>query len=1553
MHRPSVCALAICVLLAVALLAAAAAAAPASLSVRYHFEAPALVRQAGADRVEMPGAMRWGPPGAPQLPHRTCSILLPPATEVAGVTVTGSGWADLPGAHVVEHGGQPVPIGKGDAARSPRDEALYASTDWYPAQPWTSWTVQRWRGHALLVLTLAPVRYLPAASRLQWQKDVTVTVALRPQVRALGPVTRVSTTPADLGYLRRHVDNAEAVDSLAAVPAAAGPPSPLLDPGTPYDYVIITNTAFAALTGANSLQDLAAQKTAAGTATAIVTTEWIYANYSGARPDGGTDDQTRIRNFIIDAYNTWGTHYVLLAGDADGADVGGESGDNIVPYRGLEVIAPGVAWDQDIPSDLYYGCLDGTFDFDADGRYGEPDDGPGGGDVDLLAEVHVGRAAVDQESEVRHFVAKTLAYDASVPPRDVLMVGEYVGFGGVGDWGGNYKDEVKNGSSHYGFTTMGFLNAPIHDAYDVSTLYDRDYPGHDWPASVLTSRINAGLHVINHLGHANTVTVMKLDASDADALTNTDYFIGYSQGCYAGAFDNRDYIPGSYLATDAIAEHLTLAAGGAVAFIANSRYGWAYMNSTDGPSQRLDRAFWDAVLAESIREIGAANDDSKWDNVGYIETDLIGRWCAYETNLFGDPQLRIRLGLSSAGLVLLDRPVYRLTDSATITVMDLDLDANASAADSVAVSVASTTESGGETVLCTETEASTGIFEGSIALAAGPAGVDGTLQVSDGDTIAVTYLDADDGAGGTNVTRTGTAMVDGQPPAFAGLAAATGGDGYVDLSWAAAADPSGPVSYDIYRAETPGAEDFGTPLGTTTGTAYRDDTVTPWVPYYYVVRAEDAVGNEDANTVECSATPLLLNVIYDFPLDSDPGWTAQGGWQFGAADVCGGDYPDLCPAPSGGWGPHTGSHLYGHRLTASTFPLAGTERLTTTALNCAGLEQVTLSFWRRLGLSPNTPASVQVSNDGASWTTAWAASGAVADPHWTKCTYDISAVADGQPTVYVRWSIGPTVNNGCYCWGFDIDDIQIKALALPLAAAFTASATNGPGPLPVTFTDQSTGAIQTWAWDFGDGGTSALRSPSHTYVSVGSFTVSLTVNDSHDSDTETKPGYITVTGLLPAADFSAAATLGYAPLEVAFTDLSTNGPTSWAWDFGDGNTSGAQSPTHIYAGAGAYTVSLMATNASGPDTETKADYIRVAAPAAADFSATPMMGTPPLTVAFSDQSAGTVESWAWDFGDGGTSAEQNPSHGYADLGSYDVSLTVTDPIGEDTETKAGFIEVVTPVAAGFSASTAAGVVPLAVAFSDLSAGGPTAWAWDFGDGTASTERNPSHTFSDPGYYTVTLTASKGEVGDVEEKPGCIAVGFTDTPVDHWAFYYILSCATANVVQGYSDNSYKPADPVTRAQMAAYIARALAGGDEAVPDPGLAESSFTDVGADHWAYRYVEYVKEQKVVQGYTDGSYQPDVVVDRGQMAVYIARSVATPTGEEGVPPVPIGAPATFSDVTADSEWAWCLKHVEYIAHLGVVQGYDGGTYHPEWAVTRDQMAVYVQRAFQLPIYLP
>ena len=191
-------------------------------------------------------------------------------------------------------------------------------------------------------------------------------------------------------------------------------------------------------------------------------------------------------------------------------------------------------------------------------------------------------------------------------------------------------------------------------------------------------------------------------------------------------------------------------------------------------------------------------------------------------------------------------------------------------------------------------------------------------------------------------------------------------------------------------------------------------------------------------------------------------------------------------------------------------------------------------------------------------------------------------------------------------------------------------------------------------------------------------------------------------------------------------------------------------------------------------------------------------------------------------------------------------------------------------------------------------------------------------------------------------PGWRVPRFYDVPSYFWAFEQVEACAEAGIVMGYTDGLYHPEYTVDRGTMAVYISRALAGGDGSIPDPPDTPS-FSDVPTNHWAYKHIEYAVSQNVVKGYTDGTYLPSVTVDRGTMAVYVARAMVAPGGDGAVPdPVP---PATFPDVP-DSFWSY--KQVEYCVSQSVVSGYDDGLYHPERVVTRDQMAVYIARAFGL-----
>jgi uncharacterized protein YdaL/oxalate decarboxylase/phosphoglucose isomerase-like protein (cupin superfamily) len=290
-------------------------------------------------------------------------------------------------------------------------------------------------------------------------------------------------------------------------------------------------------------------------------------------------------------------------------------------------------------------------------------------------------------------------------------------------------------------------------------------------------------------------------------------------------------------------------------------------------------------------------------------------------------------------------------------------------------------------------------------------------------------------------------------------------------------------------------------------------------------------------------------------------------------------------------------------------------------------------------------------------------------------------------------------------------------------------------------------------------------------------------------------------------------------------------------------------------------------------------------------------------------------------------------------------LTVTDDLGQtDTDTitvtvagavvaEAGPDRVIAVGGAATLAGSASGGVP------------PYTYSWSpatrLDDATAaSPAASPANTTT----YTLTVTDNLGQTGTDTVTVSMVSEVFADVAEDHWAGDEIAACVNAGIVRGYDDGEYHGSWPVTRDQMAVYISRALAGGDENVPD-FTDTPTFPDVPEGFWALDYVEYAVSQNVVAGYDDGTYHPEYEVTRGQMAVYVARSLLAPTGEAALVDYVPADPRNFPDVSSDF---WAYTHIEYCVENGVVQGYEDGYYHPEYVVTRDQMAVYVARAFGL-----
>ena len=335
------------------------------------------------------------------------------------------------------------------------------------------------------------------------------------------------------------------------------------------------------------------------------------------------------------------------------------------------------------------------------------------------------------------------------------------------------------------------------------------------------------------------------------------------------------------------------------------------------------------------------------------------------------------------------------------------------------------------------------------------------------------------------------------------------------------------------------------------------------------------------------------------------------------------------------------------------------------------------------------------------------------------------------------------------------------------SAGFNINNNNGTVPMPVEFTDTSTGNIDKWNWDFGDGSTSNSQNPEHLYNNAGIYTVNLTVEGSGGKDTKSISDAITVN--MPSepikAGFSADPISGDAPLEVSFKDASTGNISSWRWTLGYDESSDLKDPVHIYNTPGNYSVTLKVAGDNGEDYLENEEFISVYDPVIThDISiiATPANGSVPLNVSFRRETDLKGLIYSWDFGDGNISTTENPVHQYSNIGMYNVNLTIK---GESGYNRTIFLEkpVIAerpsiPPIADFTQNNTNGGAPVSIKFSDISTGDITGWSWNFGDGISSNEQNPVHNYTVPGKYSVSLFVSGPGGNHTVKKEDLILIG---------------------------------------------------------------------------------------------------------------------------------------------------------------------------------------------------
>jgi PKD repeat protein len=313
--------------------------------------------------------------------------------------------------------------------------------------------------------------------------------------------------------------------------------------------------------------------------------------------------------------------------------------------------------------------------------------------------------------------------------------------------------------------------------------------------------------------------------------------------------------------------------------------------------------------------------------------------------------------------------------------------------------------------------------------------------------------------------------------------------------------------------------------------------------------------------------------------------------------------------------------------------------------------------------------------------------------------------------------------------------------------------------LTIQFMDDSWGNPTSWAWDFGDGEISDEQNPVHIYGDGGEYLVNLTIaGDSGDCSSSVemmiKVGYDSIPEGCQAWFF-------YYPTDVPnslqFIDESWGDPTSWAWDFGDGNTSDEQNPLHIYDDLGEYLVTLTISSDTCTSTYEEivwVDSIVGPGDCEAQFFYYPACDSVPagdLNYQFVDMSYGDPDTWAWDFGDGGTSDEQNPIHTFAEEGEYEVCLTITNTNDTCESTYCEMVYIYNDTIGDCFGWFEYTINDLDVDFQGYLMNSQTGeYTWDFGDGTSGSGASVLHTYADDGIYMVTMHVVDSLMGcDVE------------------------------------------------------------------------------------------------------------------------------------------------------------------------------------------------------------
>jgi hypothetical protein len=559
----------------------------------YYLGQPSISQIQGYEQIQFAGCIQSALAGQPSLPWHSVSLMLPQGTEATAIEVELSDFHTLEGNHNLFPYQSALTYSDPVRKQFEKDETLYASKSVYPAQAYGNLSTHFMNGIGFAFSAFTPVQYVPGTGQVRYATKATI---------------RITTTASKADQSRKlwlNGGNAERAMRLAQNPEMLQTYNSRGRTVGGYDLLVVTKQQYVgAFNGYVNFYQ------ARGLRTRVVALETITSTMEGR------DNPEKLRNYIIQEYENNGIMMVNLAGDVPD-----------IPYRGLYCYAQSGSGyeDNDIPADLYYAALDGTWNDDNDNRWGEI------GEDDLLPEVGIGRMCFSNQSELDHMLYKAMTYQTDPVLgefHDVIMAGEHL-----------YDDPFTNGSQYLELLIgthddNGYTTTCIPEDYNFTRLYEEEG---NWSGFMLRNAINQGTQYVHHDGHANTGYVAGWNTSaitdnNFSGLNGIDhnYTFFHTSGCICGDFSS-----------DCILERMTKIANFAVATFGNSRYGWFNEGQTEGPAIHLARETEDAYYHDRIPYGGMALREGKietapWVNApGQWEEGAL-RWNFYDLNMMGD-----------------------------------------------------------------------------------------------------------------------------------------------------------------------------------------------------------------------------------------------------------------------------------------------------------------------------------------------------------------------------------------------------------------------------------------------------------------------------------------------------------------------------------------------------------------------------------------------------------------------------------------------------------------------------------------------------------------------------------------------------------------------------------------------------------------------------------------------------------------------------------------------------------------------------------------------------